>query len=102
MVDLSHMDIIARLLTLVAWAGAAVLLLLLYRIAYFYEISARQPTHYRLFLVPLALFLVGGLRFALIGQVAGDVLGDGLLLIGGLVLTLLGMNLLRKMTGGRR
>ena len=96
------MDWIARLLTILAWLGVAALLILLYRIAYFYEVSARRPTHYRWFLAPLVLLGLGGLRYAWVNTVVGDVIGDSLLLAGGFVLILLGMYLLREMTGGRR
>jgi len=96
------MDWIARILTVIAWLGVAALLLLLHRIAYFYEVSSKQPTHYRWFFVPLLLLLAGGLRYAMVSFVAGDVLGDSLLTLGGFALLFLGMFLLREMTGGRR
>ena len=96
------MDWIARLLTILAWLGVAALLILLYRIAYFYEVSARRPTHYRWFLAPLALLSLGGLRYTWVNMVAGDVIGDSLLMTGGFPLILLGMYLLREMMGGRK
>lgn len=96
------MDWLARIFTLLIWLGVAVLLLLLYRIAFFYEVSARQTTHYRWFLVPLILFSGSGLRYALINRIVGDAIGDSLLMIGGFMLIWLGMRLLNQMTGGRR
>lgn len=96
------MDWISRILTLLAWLGVATLLILLYRIAYFYEVSARQPTHYRWFLAPLVLLGLGGLRYTWVNMVAGDVIGDSLLMAGGFTLVLLGMFLLREMMGGRK
>jgi hypothetical protein len=96
------MDIIASILTSVEWIGAAVLLVLMYRIAYFYQVSSNQPTRYRWFFVPMVLLMVGGLRYAMVMETTTDLLADMLMLIGGLLLIALGMNLLRQMTGGRR
>jgi hypothetical protein len=95
--------------------GVVALLLLLYRIAYFYEVTSRQPTHYRLFIIPTVLLFLGGLCYAIAGDL-GDaarsipglvsspvrLAGDSLQLVGGIALIGLGMFLLRLMTGGRR
>ncbi len=96
------MDLIAGILTLVAWGGVGVLLFMLYRIAHFYQATSGQPTHYRLFLVPLALLLLGGARYVVVGGLAGDVIGDSLQLGGGVLIILLGASLVQMMTGGRR
>jgi hypothetical protein len=109
------MDILGRALTLLSWAGVAVLLLLLYRIAYFYQVTSKQPTHYRLVIIPIALLSLGGLCYAIGGDwggVAGNgfepvsntvrSVGDGLQLAGGIALIGLGMFILQLMTGGRR
>lgn len=96
------MDWITSILTLVAWLGVGVLLLVLYRIAHFYQATSGQSTHYQLFLVPLVLLLLGGIRYALIGDVAGDMMGDSVQLAGGVALIILGVSLVRMMTGGRR
>jgi hypothetical protein len=109
------MDILGRALTLVSWAGAAVLLLLLFRIAYFYEVTSRQSTHYRLFIIPTVLLSLGGLCYALAGNLGGvpphgiglasntaQLAGDSLQLAGGVALIGLGMFILHQMTGGRR
>jgi len=109
------MDILGRTFTLLSWVGVAVLLLLLYRIAYFYEVTSKQPTHYRLFIFPMALLLLGGLCYLIAGdlgevdsssleQVIGiaRLAGDSLQLAGGISLVGLGVFILRLMTGGRR
>lgn len=96
------MELIEHILTIAAWSGVGVLVFLLYRIAHFYQATSGQPTHYRLFLIPLALLLLGGARYALVGDLAGDMIGDSLQLIGGLCLILLGASLVHMMTGGRR
>jgi hypothetical protein len=96
------MDWIARILTAAAWIGVSVLLLLLYRIAHFYQVTSGLSSHYQLFSIPLALLLLGGLRYAFVGNLAGDVLGDSLQLAGGIALIVLGILLVRMMTGGRK
>ncbi len=96
------MQILASILTLVAWVGAGILLILLYQIGRFYQVTAKQASYYKLFLIPLALLLAGGARYAWIGTFAGDLFGDGLQLAGGLLLIVLGFRLLHLMTGGRR
>jgi hypothetical protein len=109
------MAILDRILTLLSWVGVVALLLLLYRIAYFYEVTSRQPTHYRLFIIAIVLLFLGGLCYAIAGDL-GDtassraglvndpvrLAGDSLQLAGGIGLIGLGMFLLRLMTGGRR
>jgi len=109
------MDILDRSLTLLSWMGVVALLLLLYRIAHFYEVTSRQPTHYRLFMIPIALLFLGGLCYAIAGDLGAAVrgktgpasnpvqlVGDSLQLVGGVALIGLGMFLLRLMTGGRK
>jgi len=96
------MDLIASILTCIAWLGVGALLLILYRIAHFYQATSGQSTHYQLFLAPLTLLLVGGIRYVLVGDVAGDMLGDSAQLAGGVALIILGASLVQMMTGGRR
>ncbi len=109
------MSVLDRILTVVSWVGVAALLLVLYRIACFYEVTSRQPTHYRLFIIPIVLLSVGGWCYAVAGDLGEAarsspglasspvrLAGDSLQLIGGIALIGLGMLLLRRMTGGRR
>jgi len=96
------MDWISRFLTLIAWGGAGVLIFLLYRIAHFYQVTSGQSTRYRLFVIPLALLVLGGLRYATVGDWNGDVIGNTLQLAGGAALIAMGLFLVRRMTGGRR
>ena len=109
------MSILDRILTLLSWIGVVTLLLVLYRIAHFYEVTSRQPAQSRLFILPLALLFLGGLCYAAAGD-AGEatrsspglassplrLAGDSLQLAGGITLIGLGMFLLRLMTGGGR
>jgi hypothetical protein len=96
------MTIVTKLLTLYFWAGVAALILLLNRIARFYQVTTGVRSFYRLFLLPVALFLFGMARYAGIDAlISGDVLGDLLFFVGGVGLILLGYLLLKLMTGGR-
>jgi len=96
------MNPLFAILTLFAWSGAAALVLLLYRIAHFYQVTSGQKTRYQLYLVPLGLLLLGGLRYAMVGDWTGDLLGDALHFVGGALLLAMGTLLLQMMTGGRR
>jgi hypothetical protein len=97
------MELIAKLLTLYFWIGVVGLILLLNRIARFYQVTTGVRSYYRMFLIPVVLFLGGMARYASIDRrIAGDVLGDLLLFLGGISLTLLGYLLLKLMTGGRQ
>lgn len=93
---------IERVLTLYVWALICVLLLFLYLIARFYQRTTRERSHYRLFLIPLSLFSVAGLRYAWTGSIAGEPFGDLLLFAGGVGLFGLGFFLYRLMMGRRR
>lgn len=91
-----------RILTVYIWALVSALLLFLYGIARFYQHTARERSHYQLFLAPLALFIAAGIRFAWIGSLSGDWFGDALLGLGGVCLFALGIFLDRLMMGRRR
>jgi hypothetical protein len=90
-------------LTLYAWIAAVLFMAFLFLIARFYEVKSRERTYFRLFLVPAILFLTAGIRYAFAADSwVGDSAADLLLFFGGISALLLGQNLLRLMTGGRR
>ncbi len=95
------MDLLRAVLTLAIWCVVGMLILILNRIARFYQITSGRRSYYRLFGVPLVLLLGGGVRYATVGVFVGDVLGDVLMLLGGLSLIVLCNVLLRLMTGSR-
>lgn len=95
------MNIVNGTLSLYIWVGLTALMIFLYRIARFYQTTSGRRSYYQLFLVPIVLLLVGGVRYASLGILVGDGLGDGLMVIGGLSLIGLGYYMLRLMTGGR-
>lgn len=95
------MNIVNGALSLYIWVGFTALMIFLYRIARFYQTTSGRRSYYQLFLVPIIFLLVGGVRYASLGILVGDGLGDGLMVIGGLSLIGLGYYMLRLMTGRR-
>jgi len=96
------MTIFTKLLTLFIWSGVAILLLLINRIARFYQLTTGVRSHHRLFFVPMLLFYAGVGRYILIDSgFAGDAMGDILFFLGGISLSMIGYRLLGLMTGGR-
>lgn len=95
------MAAVHAVLTLAIWIGVSALIIILNRIARFYQITSGARTHYGLFWLPVLLFMAGALRYATLGSFVGDPLGDVLMLTGGLVLIFLANYLLRLMTGSR-
>ena len=96
------MTVFFNLLTLFIWSGIAILLLLINRIARFYQLTTGVRSHHQLFFVPMILFYAGVGRYILINsRFAGDVLGDFFFFLGGISLSTIGYHLLRLMTGGR-
>ena len=88
--------------TLVFWGIVAFLLVILFAIARFYQITSGRRSHYRWFLAPTVLLSASALRYATLGDFRGDALGDSLMVAGGGVLIVLALWLLRLMTEGRR
>ncbi len=87
-------------LLLVAWGVICVLVLVLYRIARFYEITSGRRSRYQWFGFPFVLLAAAAVVDVLfVGE--PNVLGDALLLVGSASLIGLGYNLLRLMTGSR-
>lgn len=96
------MIILTKFLTLFIWSGVALLLLLINRIARFYQLTTGVRSLHRLFFVPMLLFYAGVGRYILIdSRFAGDAMGDILFALGGISLFMIGYHLLRLMTGGR-
>ena len=86
-----------QFLTLYTWFPLAGLLLLLLSIARFYEKFSGERTYFRGFTVPLILFGAASVRYASIDQLFGDAAADALLGAGGILLTVLSLNLYRLM-----
>jgi hypothetical protein len=95
------MEILHLVVTVYIWLAVSALILVLHRISRFYQITSGRRSYYELFWVPLLLIAAGGLRYASVGDIAGDLAGDMLMLIGGLSLMGLCAYLLKLMTGNR-
>ena len=93
---------LSQLLLLYSWFALAALLFFLLLIARFYEKSFHEPTGFRLFVLPAALFGAAAVRYASVDQLAGDALGDMLAGAAGLCLIFLCISLYRRMTTGER
>ena len=97
------MKIINSALTLYNWGAVAVLLMFQFLIARFFERKSGERSYYAIFLIPALLFLVAAARYAFwVDDVAGDVWGDSLLLVGGGILAILSALLFRLMMRGKR
>ena len=87
-------------LLLIAWSIVCVLILVLYRVARFYQLTSGRASRYQWFLIPLLLFAAAAVVH-LINGAKPDLIADVLLLLGSIGLIGLGYNLLRLMTGSR-
>jgi hypothetical protein len=90
------------LLIAVIGLGTAGVLMFLLLIARFYQVKSGQPTRYSLFALALVFFLVGALRYSFLQRgYVGDLVADGALFLGGLLVIISGNHVFRLMTGGR-
>jgi hypothetical protein len=97
------MKVLSGVLTLYNWAIVAMLLAFQFLIARFYEKKSGQRSYYVFFIVPAFLFLIAAAwNIVKDGDLAGNVVGDGLLFLGGGILVGLSTFLFRLMMGGKR
>lgn len=96
------MLVINALFTVYTWAVVGVLLYFTFIIARFYERKSGIRSYYHLFLVPIILFGVASIRYAIIlTSVAGDFWGDLLRFGAGVIVSVAMVYLLNLMVGGR-
>lgn len=97
------MGVVKYVLTIYSWAVVGILLLFLWRIAYFYEKTSGQRVGYYVLLLP-SLLLAAGMVWYLVRDVEfiGQPSGDLLLCGGGVLLFLFSIRLRELMTGERR
>jgi hypothetical protein len=88
------------ILLLIAWGGIGALIVVLQRIARFYQLTSGRASHYRWFVVPLLLLIAAAVVRVADGNLL-DLIVDALLLLGSASLIGLGYSLLRLMTGSR-
>lgn len=91
-----------RVVAAITWAGVGFLVLMLWRIARFYEQSSGKPAYAYLFIPPL-LFLLGGAACYIVLDVdfVGHNVADALLIVGGVLLSLATILLGQIMVGER-
>ena len=83
-----------------SWAGVGVMIVFLWRIAFFYEKTSNRWVGHYLVMIPGLVLLAGVVRYLVVGKpFVGDAAGDILLFVGGLGVALFGMRLQRLMTG---
>jgi hypothetical protein len=93
---------ISFFLNLYTWGAVCLLVLALYKIAQFYEKKSGQRSYYPAFLVAVVFFIIAAIRYAPLSPViTGDVWGDIARFLGGSIVIVFGLLLLRLMTGGR-
>jgi len=97
------MVVVKYALTIYSWSVMGILLLFLWRIAYFYEKTSGQRVGYYMLVLPSLLLAAGAIWYLVrdvefIGQPSGDLLLCG----GGVLLFLFCSHLRELMTGERR
>ncbi|MBL7063572.1 MAG: hypothetical protein ISS49_05100 [Anaerolineae bacterium] len=97
------MKAIEYILAIYSWVVIGMLIVFLWRIAYFFERTSGQRVGYRFLILP-ALLLVAGVVWYLVcgGEFIGQPAGDVLLFSGGVSLCLFGLHLHKLMTGERQ
>jgi hypothetical protein len=94
------MATVNAILLLAAWGAICALIVVLYRIARFYQLTSGRRSRYQWFGVPLIL-LAAAVVIDVLVLGGSNLASDALLLLGGVSLIGLGYNLLRLMTGSR-
>jgi len=97
------MELIQTILTIYSSTIIGVLIVFLWRIAYFYEQTSGQRVGHYFLLVPALLLAAGVIWYLTHGrEFTGEPTGDLLLFSGGALLCVLGSRLQELMTGERR
>jgi len=94
------MRVVQDILTVYSWVGVGVLIVFLWRIAYFYEKTSKRWVGHYLLIIPGAILLAGVLTYLIAGKpLVGDSLGDLLFFVGGFGVAVFGIRLQELMTG---
>ena len=97
------MAVIKDILSIYSWAAIGMLIVFLWRIAYFYQHTSDQRVGYPFLLIPAILLAAGAIVYLKGGgDFTGEPLADLLLFSGGVLLSLFGSRLQELMTGERR
>lgn len=105
------MELLAQILTLYNWGAVCTLLFFLFNIARFFEqrsskskksSTQQKRPYYPFFILPIILFGFSAFFYSFSEPlIAGNLLGDFLRIIGGIILGIAGYSLLNTMMGGR-
>lgn len=96
------MSLVGGILTIYIWGVVCILLFFLFAIGRFYEQKSGRRSFYPSFFVPIALFALAAIRYTILAPaIIGDMWGDTLRFLGGVVVGGFGLFLLRLMMGGR-
>jgi len=97
------MEVLKTILVVYSVVAVGMLIVFLWRIAYFYEKTSGQPVGYCFILLPALLLAAGGIWYlARNVEFIGEPIGDSLLCAGGVFLLVFGFRLQELMTGERR
>jgi hypothetical protein len=97
------MEAIKTVLTIYSWAGIGMLIVFLWRIAYFYAKTSGHRVGHNFLILPGLLLAAGAVYYLRRGgEFTGQPTGDLLLFSGGGLLCLFGFRLQELMTGERR
>lgn len=96
------MNLVGIILTIYIWGVVCILLFFLFAIGRFYQQKSGRRSYYPSFFVPIALFALAAIRYTFLAPaIVGDVWGDVMRFLGGVVVGGFGLFLLRLMIGGR-
>lgn len=96
------MEILEYILAVWSWIIIGVLLVFLWRIAYFYQKTSGQRVGYYLLIVAAVLLVAGAVWYLVVDvKFTGEPIADALLFGGGLLLFVFGGRLQELMTGER-
>ena len=94
------MRAVQAVLTAYSWVGVGVLIIFLWRIAFFYEKTSKRWVGHYLLMIPGLILLAGVVTYLIVGKpLVGDSVGDLLLFVGGLGVAVFGIRLQRLMMG---
>jgi hypothetical protein len=96
------MQILEYILAIWSWVVIGILLVFLWRIAYFYQKTSGQRVGYYLFIVAVVLLAIGAVWYLIVNvDFTEEPIADALLFGGGLLLFVFGGRLQELMTGER-
>lgn len=96
------MNLVGIILTIYIWGVVCILLFFLFAIGRFYQQKSGRRSYYPSFFIPIALFALAAIRYTFLAPaIVGDVWGDVMRFLGGVVIGSFGLFLLRLMIGGR-